>query len=307
MKTMNISPLSLVLLLSFTSQQEIRAAQQGRGDDQRGMYPALESSDHSAYRSTGSIPIPHQAHYQPPASGGYPPSYSVDDRRGSEGRTPPSGHYFPDQGFSSSPHQMPPSPGYGFLPQHPVYAYPPAAQTYPPQAGAQWHQPAPAGHLASLPVPEEPQKRIHGHTRQRSNTFDFGNLSLETDTDHPIEVSSQLQYSAAGFFRERALVILTFQKFLKRTAEEAQANIQRFDAIKDNDIASAEDKLGALKKKVRSKDQNAQAALAQEREARMEMKKPFDARFDVLGGQCNVMTSALEEAIRKLAPEKQLK
>ncbi len=300
---MNISPLSLVLLLSFINHPEIQAAESGRGEDQRGAYQNFDSSEH-AYRTTGSISIPHQAH-QPSAPGSFPPSYfPIDDRRGSEGRTPPSG-YCSDPGVS--PHaQFPPSPGYAYPPGH-LYPYPPA-HAYTHQAGPQWVQPAPAGHLASLP-PAETKHR--GHTRQRSNTFNLGDLSLGTDTDDmgvvkEIPVPRQLADSVGIFTTERNLLIAAAKNFLRKATEEGKATIEGFNAINAEDAFPGERRrdstLGKLAKGLRSADKNAEIELTQKCKDLERKKGPYQERFLCLAAQCTVMKNALEDATRKLTP-----
>jgi hypothetical protein len=299
MKTMNISPLSLIILLSFISPLEIRAAESDGGNDQRGVYPHLDSSDR-AYRTTGSVPVPHQAH-QPSVPGSYPPSYSADDRRGSEGKTPPSG-YFSDPG--ASPHsQFPPTAAYAYPAYYPGHPYP----SYPPQAGPQWLQPAPTGHVASLP-PAEPSK---GHRRQRSNTFNLGDLSLETDTDRADEIKEipvprQLQDSVGILTTERDLLIAVAQNFLKRTKEEGKAAIESFNAASGGDASPGERRRDStfvkLTRSLRSADKNAEKELTKKCKDLERKKEPYQERFLYLAAQCTVMKDALEEATRKLAP-----
>ena len=297
MKTMNISPLSLVLLLTFMSQQKVHTAESGRGDDQRGIYPSLDSAE-TAYRSTGPVPIPRPTAHATPS---FPPSYYTDDRRGSEGRTPPSG-YFSDPGISSPHAQFPPSPGYyAYPPYHPAYPYP----SCPPHAGPQWAQPAPAGHAVSLPS-AEPSK---GHRRQRSNTFNIGDLSLGTDTDDTdgvkeIPVPRQLQDSVGIFTTERDLLVAAAQNFLRKAREEGKATIEGFNTINAGDASPGDRRrdstFGKLAKGLRSADKNAERELTHRCKDLERKKGPYQERFLCLAAQCTVMKDALERATEKL-------
>ena len=298
MKIVNISPLSLVLLLSFINQQEVRSATSDRGEEQRGAHSNLDSFE-SAYRSTGPVPISHQA-YLPSAPGSYPPSYCADDRRVLEGRTPPSG-YYSDQGLSHHS-QFPPSPGYSYPPHHSGHPYPP----YPPQAGPLWTQSAqPACHIASLP----PAETKRGHVRQRSNTFSLGDLSLETDTDEKdgvkeIPVPRQLQDSVGIFTTEKNLLIAAAQNFLRRAKEEGKATIEGFNTINAGDASPGERRRDStfekLAKGLRSADKNAEKELTQKCKDLDRKKGPYQERFLCLAAQCTVMKDALEDATRKL-------
>ena len=299
MKTMNISPLSLVILLSFIWQQELRPAESDTDSDPKmSAYPSLDFLQ-TSYRTTGPISIPHPTHHHQSAPGSYPPSYS-DEKRELE-RTPSSGCYS-DSGFSPFA-QFTPSPGYAYQP-HPGYAH----QPYP-----VWAQPAPAGHLASLPVAEAPTEK-RGHTRQRSNTFNLGDLSLEADSSSTdgvkeMPVPRQLQDAVGSFAKERDLLLAAARHFLKKAKEEGKTTIEGFNTMVNNTgDASPRDTrrdstIEKLTKKFQSKDKKAEESLAQKRKNLLEMAEPYNTRFDTLAAQCTLMAKAFEEATKKLTPD----
>ncbi len=291
---MNISPLSLTLLLvSFICVQKIHAAEQNRNDNhhQQGMYPSLDFQP--AYRSTGPLPIPHQAHQSAPYCGSYPPSYG-DNRHPStsEGQTPPSG-YFSDPTQSPGFSQFPPSPGYGYQP-HTGYPQTPVAYLLPS-----------AGPLASVPAEQSTEKQ--GHRRQRSNTFNLGDLSLEAETDEKeMQVPRQLQDSVGIFHTERELLISAAQIFLKRAKEEGRATIDEFNTMNSGD-ASPSDKrrdstLGKLTKMLQPADTQAKRELTKKCKDLQKRKEPYEARFLAIAAQCTAITQAFEDATSKLTP-----
>jgi|GEM_PF-5744524 len=275
MKTIKIFALSLVLLLSLINLNLFAAQQEDLYPNLSEQYPSS-----TAYRSTGSIPIPDQTRPLFTA-GSYPPPY-----QGSEGRTPPSG-YFSDLGSPRTP--FPPSPVTTQRDSSPSYAY---------QAGPQWAQPAPTSSLS------EPARE----TRQRSKTFSFGTLSLETDTDSTTEKSSlprQLHDPITMFSTEKDQLVTAAQNFLKRAQQEATATIDEFTIIINAGDSSPGEKrrdspLGKITKALRSPEKQARSELT-ERHKELEKKKgPYEERLLSLAAQCSVMKRALEGATKKL-------
>ncbi len=267
---MNIPPLSLVLLLSFISQQEIRAAQSGRGDDQRVHQQSPAYSPH---------------HQSPPA---WAPTLAIAIPQS------PAGHR----------ESLPPSSGY------PLHNY----GSYPLQTVL-----APVGCRTSLPLDEKKP----GHIRQRSRTFDLGDLSLGTDVDvmngvKEIPVPRQLQDSCELSTIERGLLIAATQalikkveNFLKKGEEEQQAIIERFNTINTGETSPGEKKHDStfekLAKGLRSANKNDEKSLAQKREYLLKVAEPFNKRFDKLGAQYIFVKEALEDATKKINDEARLK
>jgi hypothetical protein len=190
--------------------------------------------------------------------------------------------------------------------------YPPH-QIYGHQPYSTCTNPAPASPLASLPIAET-SKEKSGHTRKRSNTFNLGDLSLETDSDpankvEEMTVPRQLQDAVGSFTKERDLLLAAAQHFLKKAKEEGKATIDGFNTMVSapTDASPRENRrdstIEKLTKKFQSKDKKTEESLAQRRKNLLEMAEPYNTRFDTLAAQCTLMAQAFEEATKKLTPD----